>query len=213
MAVLAVYSFLTACESLQEAKSPSRPNNTADVSTYQIGSSTLKSNRYKLRPMDELTFSVNREPDMSNLRLRVDADGSVKLPLVGRIEIGNLTLDQAMEKITALYAEDYFKDPDISMEILAYSKQSCYVNGSVNSPMEVIFPPEEADTMTITRVIAMCRGFNARANRTSVIVKRKFPDGKEQVYFINVKKILENPKAPDFPILNGDLIQVDEDIV
>ena len=144
--------------------------------------------------------------------IRINADGSVILPLIDRVQVAGLTLSQARDRITELYTRDYFVNPQVSLFIDSYAKQSCYVNGFVVSSQEVIFPPEEADSMTISKVIARCGGFNPRANRTNVIVKRKFDNGMERVYNINVKKILTDKNASDFPILNGDIIEVQEDI-
>lgn len=167
---------------------------------------------YKLRPMDVLSFSIFQEPDMS-AQIRISADGFVTLPLIERVSLEGLTLGQARERITELYKKDYFVNPQVSLFIDAYSKQSCYVTGWVNGPREYEFPIEEADSMTITKVIAGCGGFNPRANRRAVIVKRKFADGKEQIYTINVRNIMRDPEAADFPIVNGDIIEVPEDII
>ena len=165
---------------------------------------------YKLRPMDVMSFSIFQESDMSSV-VRVSADGYVTLPLIGKVELQGLTLTQARERITELYKKDYFVNPHVDIYITEYSKQSCYVTGWVNRPSEFIFPREEADTMTITKVIAGSGGFSSRANRRAVRVKRKFADGKEQIYTINVKSILSDPDSADFPIINGDTIDVPED--
>lgn len=169
------------------------------------------SDSYKLRPLDLLTMSMFQEPDMQKIEARISTDGYILLPLIDKVSIAGLTLSQAQEKITNLYKE-YFVDPQVSLFILMYAKQSCYVVGFVNQPREYEFPIEEGDKMTITKVIAGCNGFSPRANRTDVVVKRKLPNGKDELYNINVKAILNNKDAADFPILNGDVIEVKEDI-
>ena len=167
---------------------------------------------YKLRPMDVLSFSIFQEPDM-NAVVRLSADGYVTLPLIDKVAVQGLTLTQARERIVELYKKDYFVNPHVNVYITEYSKQSCYVTGWVRSATEFVFPVEEAESMTITKVIAGCGGFDPRANRRAVTVKRKFADGKEQIYTINVRNILRDPDAADFPIVNGDIIEVPEDII
>jgi polysaccharide export outer membrane protein len=179
----------------------------------QQASSVRAPSTYKLRATDVLTMGIFQDQDIQNVRARISADGTVTLPLIERVHIQGLTLEQARERITELYQKDYFVKPDVSLDVTEYSKQSCYVTGQVGRPSEYIFPIEEADSMTITKVIAGCGGFTTRANRRNVIVKRKFADGKEQVYNINVRNILRDSDAADFPIVNGDLIQVEEDII
>lgn len=169
------------------------------------------SDSYKLRPLDLLTMSMFQEVDMQKIEVRVSTDGYIILPLIDKVSVAGLTLSQAQAKITELYRE-YFVDPQVSLFILMYAKQSCYVVGFVNQPREYEFPIEEGDKMTITKVIAGCNGFSPRANRTDVVVKRKTPDGKDQLFNINVKAILNNKDAADFPIKNGDVIEVKEDI-
>lgn len=169
------------------------------------------SDSYKLRPLDLLTMSMFQEVDMQKIEARVSTDGYILLPLIDKVSVAGLTLSQAQAKITELYRE-YFVDPQVSLFILMYAKQSCYVVGFVNMPREYEFPIEEGDKMTITKVIAGCNGFSPRANRTDVVVKRKTPDGKDQLFNINVKAILNNKDAADFPIKNGDVIEVKEDI-
>lgn len=166
---------------------------------------------YTLRPLDLITLSIFQEPDIQRVEARISTEGYVLLPLIDKVSISGLTLAQAQEKITNLYKE-YFVDPQVSLFILNYAKQSCYVVGFVNAPQEYVFPIEEGDRMTITKVIAGCNGFSPRANRTDVVVKRKTADGKDELFNINVKAILNNRNASDFPVKNGDVIEVKEDI-
>lgn len=166
---------------------------------------------YTLRPLDLITMSMFQEPDMQRVEARVSSEGYVLLPLIDKVSVMGLSLAQAQDKITNLYKE-YFVDPQVSLFILAYAKQSCYVVGFVNQPREYEFPIEEGDKMTITKVIAGCNGFSPRANRTDVVVKRKSADGKDELFNINVKAILNNKNASDFPVKNGDVIEVKEDI-
>ena len=101
-------------------------------------------------------------------------------------------------------------DPIVVLTIVRYAKQSCFVVGFVNAPQECIFPLEEEDNMTITKVIARCNGFSPRANRSNVVVKRRV-NGKDKTFEIDVKEILTK-NVSDFPILNGDVIEVRQDI-
>ncbi len=163
---------------------------------------------YRIRATDVLVLSIFQEPDFANVVMRVASDGSVNLPLISKVEVGGLTLEEATQRITELYKKDYFVNPEVTMFISDYAKQRCYVNGWVKFSGTYEFPLEEGDTMTITKVIAGCGGFNSGANRTGVIVKRKFSDGKEQTYNIDVKAILTESNVPDFPIIDGDFIEV-----
>lgn len=164
---------------------------------------------YRLRPMDVVQMNVFQEPELSNIDTRIVSDGTIILPLIGKVQIAGLTLLEAQQKITKLYEQDYLQKPQVSLFIREYAKQSCSVLGFVARPCEYEFPREEADKMTITKVIAGCNGFSPRANRRAVIVTRK---GIDKPFTINVRSILKGGE-PDFPIKNGDVIEVPEDII
>lgn len=176
----------------------------------KTSTANIPANSYRLRHTDALEMSILQEPDMSRIVTRVSADGFISLPLIGKVHVAGQTLAQTEELITKMYKEDYYVDPIVTLNIVAYAKQSCFVVGFVNAPQECIFPLEEEDSMTITKVIARCNGFNPRANRTNVIVKRRV-NGKDSTITLNVKKILSENVA-DFPIINGDVIEVQEAI-
>ncbi|MBR4597434.1 MAG: polysaccharide export protein [Opitutales bacterium] len=182
------------------------------ISAVQSSAQEKAAASYKLRPMDVVQMSVFQEPELSNIDARIVSDGTIILPLIGKVEISGLTLIEAKQKITKLYEQDYLQKPQVSLFIREYAKQSCYVLGFVARPCEYEFPREEADKMTITKVIAGCNGFSPRANRRAVLVKRKLESGEEKLYTINVKAILTDDAA-DFPIKNGDVIEVKEDII
>ena len=164
---------------------------------------------YRLRPMDVVQMNVFQEPELSNIDTRIVSDGTIILPLIGKVQIAGLTLLEAQQKITKLYEQDYLQKPQVSLFIREYAKQSCSVLGFVARPCEYEFPREEADKMTITKVIAGCNGFSPRANRRAVIVTRQ---GIAKPFTINVRSILKGDE-PDFPIKNGDVIEVPEDII
>ena len=48
------------------------------------------------------------------------------------------------------------------------------------------------------------------ANQRSVIVKRLLPSGELKVFDIDFRAILNNEKVRDFPVLEGDTIEVPE---
>ena len=107
--------------------------------------------KYKLRPLDLLEIRVFQEPDLQKT-VRVAADGTIDLPLIGRLEVKGLTIQESQEKIRALYDKDYIVNPQVSVFILEYSPQRVHVIGQVNRNGEVRFPPEER--MTLSKAIA-----------------------------------------------------------
>ena len=113
-------------------------------------------------------------------------------------------------EIKELYEKDYLVNADVSIFIAEYSPQRVYVIGQVNRNGEVIFPPEE--TMTLSKAIAGAMGPTRLANTRSVNVKRKMADGSIKVFEVDLRAILNDKSVKDFPVYDGDTIEVPEAI-
>jgi polysaccharide export outer membrane protein len=153
-----------------------------------------------------MRVEVFQEEDLYK-EVRVAADGTVVLPLIGRVEVAGLTVPEAQEKIRNLYDKDYLVDPQINLLVLEYSQRRVHVLGQVNEPGYVLIPPEE--DMTLTQAITGARGMTLRADGSNVKVKRT-TDGQTRVYIINVNEILRNPDAKNVPLYDGDTVYVEE---
>ncbi len=166
-------------------------------------------NSYRLRPLDVLVMRVFQEPDLETT-YKIGANGYIVLPLINAVKVGGLTLQDAQQRIKELYEKDYLVKAEVSLYIAEYCPMRVYVTGQVNRPGEVLFPPEEP--MTLKKAIAMAAGATRLANMRGVIVKRKLPDGSIKVYDIDYKAILSDREAKDFPIFDGDTVEVPEGI-
>ncbi len=165
--------------------------------------------QYKLRPLDVLNVRVFQEPDLDTV-YKISQNGMVVLPLINAVKVSGLTVQEAQSQIKALYEKDYLVKADVTIFISEYSPQRVYVIGQVNRPGEVIFPPEE--TMTISKAIAGAMGTTRLANLRSISIKRTLPTGEIKVFEIDFRAILNNEQAKDFPVLDGDTIDVPEAI-
>lgn len=163
--------------------------------------------KYVLRPTDLLHVEVFQESELEK-RVRVEGDGSIVLPLIGKVSIGGKTLSEAQELIQYLYNKDYIVNPQVNLLILEYAPRRIQVLGQVNRPGFVDIPPEEQ--MTITKVISGANGFTRLANESDVQIRREGPDGKIQVIVVNVREILTNPQAKDIELRDNDTIYVRE---
>ncbi len=167
----------------------------------------INPSQYKLRPLDVLTIKVFQEPDLDTV-YKISQNGMIVLPLINAVKVSGMTVQEAQAHIKALYEKDYLVKADVTIFISDYSPQRVYVIGQVNRPGEVIFPPEE--TMTLSKAIAGAMGTTRLANLRSVNVKRVLEGGEVKVFEVDFRAILNNDKARDFPVLDGDTIEVQE---
>ena len=178
----------------------------ASFSLFAMGSSSTTS-QYKLRPLDVLTVKVFQEPDLDTV-YKVSQNGMIVLPLINAVKVSGLTVQEAQKQIKDLYEKDYLVKADVSIFISEYSPRRVYVIGQVNRPGEVMFPPEE--NMTLSKAIAGAMGTTRLANLRAINIKRILPGGEVKVFEIDFRAILNKDGAKDFPVLDGDTIEVQE---
>ena len=179
----------------------------AAFSVFAANANYTKNSLYKLRPLDVLTIKVFQEPDLDTV-YKVSQNGMIVLPLINAVKVSGLTVQEAQKLIKELYEKDYLVNADVSIFISEYSPQRVYVIGQVNMPGEVVFPPEE--TMTLSKAIAGASGTTRLANLRSINVKRLLSNGEVKVFEVDFRAILNNDQAKDFPIYEGDTIEVPE---
>jgi len=167
--------------------------------------------QYRLSPNDHLEMKIYLHPDLTQ-HIRVEADGTIKLPLIGKIKVGGLTVIETQEYIQILYNEKYLVNPQVTLFIAEFRERRIQVMGQVNKPGPVLIPLGEK--ITLTEAIAAASGFNLRAKRTEIQVTRKDANGNTvKVLNFNVKEILKNPKELDPVLQEGDTVFVRESVI
>lgn len=125
-------------------------------------------NRYFLGPEDQLSIHVVDLDDVSDKPVRIDPEGYIELPLIGRVHAAGLSPEQ-LRTTLAQQLSTYIDKPQITINVLEYRSQPVSVIGEVNNPglhqlqgpkrlVEVIslaggLKPDAGQTVTITREI------------------------------------------------------------
>jgi polysaccharide export outer membrane protein len=181
-------------------------NNANASSSYGIA----VDENYILQPSDVIQMSIFLEPDLEKT-VRIEADGTVTLPLIKKVKVADLTVSEAQELITQLYNRDYLVDPQISVLVASFSPKIIRVLGSVNRPGVVDMPPDRE--MTLTEAIASAKGISRIGNPKSITIKRVNESGKTQQFEVNFNRILMNANAKDMILKDGDTIWVPERLI
>ncbi len=167
------------------------------------------SGTYVLQPADILKIEVFQEPDLSR-DMRVAADGTVTLPLIGNVTIGGMMVQDAQDLIRELYNRDYLVEPHISLTVLMYTEQRVHVHGQVMRPGPIIIPPEE--DLTFSQAISRAGGLTRLGNGNNIQLTRVEEDGKTTSIRVNLNDILRGDSSKDIPVRDGDNIFVAERI-
>lgn len=180
----------------QDPKGFQNPQQPSPV--YTIGK------EYRIGPNDLLDVEI-LNLENAKRTVRVNAAGSITLPLIGAVPVAGLTQQQVEDHIASLYGEKYLQDPQVSVFIREFTTERITVDGAVVKPG--IYPL--VGQMTLLRVLALAGGFGQIANRSQVMLFR-FEDGQRQVATFDVQKIQAGTE-PDPPIRGDDLIVVQRD--
>jgi len=165
---------------------------------------------YKLRPMDLIKVQVFQEPDLDR-ELRVSRDSTIVAPLVGVVNVRNLSVRETEVLLTELYRKDYLVNPQINVTVLEYSPRTVNVLGAVNTPGSVVVPPEKE--LTLLDAIARSGGFSRLANRAKVSLTRNLPGGETDNYVIDADKLVTGNNDNRWVVQDGDIIYVPERVL
>jgi polysaccharide export outer membrane protein len=163
----------------------------------------VRSYNYKLAPNDVLSISVYQQPDMTTQQ-QVARDGTISFPLVGRVIVGGLTIEEAQAAIAKRLSDHYLVNPQVTIVISQYAPQNYTILGQVGAPGAYPIPYDET-TFTLPMAVARAGGNTRIGNLRNVRVTRR--DGNSVVqYTVNML----SSDGQQFPIQPGDLITVQE---
>jgi len=162
---------------------------------------------YRLRPMDLIKVQVFQEPDLDR-ELRISRDYTVVVPLVGLVDVRNLTVRDAELLLTDLFKKDYLVNPQINITVMEYTPRTVNVLGAVNTPGSVVVPPEK--DLTLLDVVARSGGFSRLANRTKVSLTRTLASGKTENFTINADQLVTGDNSNRWLVQDGDIVYVPE---
>jgi protein involved in polysaccharide export with SLBB domain len=152
---------------------------------------------------DVFEIRVFNENDMSGL-YRVSAEGSIDFPMAGRIHVAGLRLEEVQDVLTQKLKAGYLKNPQVAVMIKSWNSRKVSVLGQVQRPGSVDYFPR----MTIVDAIALAGGFTPIAAKNTVNLRREV-SGKVETKVFPVADISEG-RAPNIPVLPGDVVVVEE---
>ena len=162
---------------------------------------------YLLNPSDLLRVEVFQEQELFR-EVRVAQDGTIVLPLIGKIYVGGKSVFDAERLITELYNRDYLVNPQINVTITEYALRRVNVIGQVNKPGVVIFPPEEE--MVLLEAISLAGGFNRLADKGKVTLTRTLANGKTETFSVDTRKLISGDQSTVWNLQKDDVIFVPE---
>lgn len=149
-----------------------------------------------------------------NGEYRILADGTLVLPIVGKIPLKGLTPEQAGAEITTRYAK-YFKRPLATVILTVPRQLRVAVVGEVNRPGTYILSPLRGNEPmpgfqlpNLTRALQSAGGITLSANLREVEVRRQQPSGAQTIQLDLWALLQDGDIRQDIQLRDGDTIYI-----
>ena len=133
---------------------------------------------------------------------RVDADGNIVFPVLGKINVGGKTLKEVSDIIETMIEDgNYIKSPEVTIEFLNFKYTML---GAINGKGTYTV---DGDKVTLIEAIAKAGDLskNARLDRVAVI---RMIDGKYEIFYNDIRTA-EIFKSPTYYLQQNDIVYVE----
>lgn len=198
----------------QERVTPIQPATTAGPSPAvsqtapgENAAPTTTPSTYLLGPDDQIIIQGPEMDEVVNKPYRIDPDGYISAPMLGRIKAGGMTLGDFETELNNA-ASKYVRNPQLVASVAEFHSQPISVVGAVNQPGAQQLQGKK----TLMQVISMVGGFRTDAgNRLSIARELQWgaiplpnattdPSGKYSVAEISIPELLQG-RHPQLNIL------------
>ncbi len=160
-------------------------------------------NLYRLGAGDAVGVVVQRFPDL-NFQAVIDQDGNITTPLLGKVALQGLTIDQAQEKVRQ-GVNRFVIDPIVLLALTNQRPVLVTLTGEISRPG--VYPLQAPSR--ISSALLSAGGATQMADLRSVIVRRTLSDGSILEEKLNLIAPLKNGTAlPDLRLQDGDVVVV-----
>ncbi len=143
----------------------------------------------------------------------VSVDGSLVLPLIGKLPVSGLTLEETTQAISSAYSA-YLKTSLVTIDLVAPRPIQIGIAGEVNKPgtYEVPFTggtPGSMEWPTLIEAIKLAGGITNQANIRAVEIRRTQSGGRVQTIQLNLWELLQTGSVQsDITLRSGDAISI-----
>ncbi|MBI5630434.1 MAG: polysaccharide export protein [Elusimicrobia bacterium] len=193
-------------DSVASSSKPSRAQSAAEEAALMSALQDVQNKKadYKISGADLLDITIYQQQDLDR-KVRVSQNGTISFPLIGIVEVGGLSVNQAEEAISKKL-RDYLISPQVSIFIKEYGNKKVFVLGEVKKPGSVELPTEAK--LTVVEAISLAGGFTpiAAPDRTKII---RTMDGKSQILTVEISAITKRgEKQKDLFLEPSDVVYI-----
>ena len=192
------------------------PRSNLQLTDRLQGNANSSESSYTLGPDDQIMVRALHVPEIPDKPMRIEADGSIDLPLVGRVAAGGMTTWMLESEVTRML-KVYVQEPEVSVELVEQRSQPVSVLGAVRTPGSY----QLHGARTLIEVLSLAGGADADAGYLLRIARRisqgplPLPDAKPDstggftVAEMNLQQVMEGKDAQSsLPVKPFDVITV-----
>jgi polysaccharide export outer membrane protein len=148
-----------------EQNTPQQNTQPLQTPAQQLPQDTVRPN-YVLGPNDQILVRAPDAEEINQKPFRVDGDGNINLPLVGRIHAAGMTL-QELEVDLVRRLREYIREPQVFVDVVQFRSAPVYFVGLFVKPG--IYPLQ--GNRTLTEMLTNVGGTLQNASRHLTIVR------------------------------------------
>ncbi len=181
---------------------------------------------YILGPGDEISVDDVNMGRVTESQIKILADGTVDLPLVGQVSVVGMTVDEAQAMLNEAYGR-FYVNPAIALQVLYQHPLRFYVKGAVANPGVYVsgkrFDGNDNNQLELgtanlqqvfykvflTDALVMAGGMKYNADIHRVTIHRTFPRAEELT--VDLWELLRNGSVDqDVTLHDQDVVEVAE---
>jgi polysaccharide export outer membrane protein len=157
---------------------------------------------YKIGLQDLLELKVFDLKELDQT-VRVADDGSITLPLLGRLQAAGLTKGELEALIARLLEERFVRNPQVTIFVKEYQSKKVAVSGAVKKPDTY----EMLGEKTLLEMISLAGGLDKDLGK-EIIIFRPQEDGTHRIAIDLDKLVYEADPSLNVAVLPGDIVYV-----
>ena len=122
---------------------------------------------YQLGPNDQILITVPQAPEINQRPFRVDAEGFIELPLVGKVHAAGLTVRALEGQLTGKLRE-FIREPQLSIMVTQFRSEPVFFLGSFKAPGIYALQGNH----TLVEMLALVGGLQPNASHRIKITRR-----------------------------------------
>ena len=171
---------------------------------------------YQLGPEDRLrveVLSLERPGETTVIERSVASDGTVSLPLVGKVPLAGSSTGDAETRITGAYDGRFIRNAQTSVEIIEHRSVNVVISGSVSSPGHYNL---KNNSIPLIEMLALAGGVSEDAGR-DIFVTRELSVEDEDGTMVKRPELLKLDRIAltesaisemNIPIIDNDVITI-----